>query len=403
MDNVIRSYRYRLLPTKVQRRALEGILEQQRILYNAALEERISFYNRKGKSRSFIDQCYALTQCRREIHEMSEVSPLLQRWTLKRVDDAFDKFFKRIKAKQKAGFPRFRSLNRWCAFGFQEFRGIHIDGRRLRFRGMPSGLIVHFHRCLPVDANIRSCAFRRDDKGWSICFHVAVDTPPPRIPKTSVGIDMGLVTFAHQSDGIAIPNPRIARRAEKELRRRQRALQRCRVGSNRRKKVLAGVSKLHRKVVNTRETFLHQQSARIVRDYDLIGVEALQVANMVRSPLFSRAIGDASWSKFLGFLSYKAEGAGATLIRVNPKNTSQRCSGCQEPVPKSLAVRTHSCPHCGLVMDRDHNAAMNILQAVAGLGGHNVAHQSERGHGNTKAFVPGSLPMSSIRVRDFPQ
>jgi len=376
------SYKYRLLPTVAQHGALQECLEQQRILYNAALEERIGAYRTTGKGRSYMDQCRALTEWRRDDSMASSVPANIQRWTLKRLDEAYNGFFGRAKRGGKVGFPRFRSRSRWNSFGFNEFSGIAFDGKRLRWRALPGGLRVHLHRPLPDRADIRSCVISRDLKGWTVSFQVRLPDVEKRVVETAVGIDLGLKVFAYQSDGVIVPNPRIGRRAEKEMRWRQRALSRCKRGSRQRQKVRLRVARVHRKIENTRNTFLHQQSARIARGYDLIAAEALKVGNMVRHPTLARSISDASWSKFLGFLSYKAEGAGATFIQVNPKNTSQACSGCGVLVPKSLAIRTHSCPECGLILDRDENAARNILQAVVGLSGQNEARWGKRGRRN---------------------
>ncbi len=370
---MILTYRYRLLPLKSQHRALERLCESQRALYNAALEERIDCYRKTGKTPTYIDQCKALTQCRCELPDMGELPVNLQGWTLKRMDDAFQGFFRRLKTRsKKAGFPRFRGKGRWDAFGFAEFSGIRFDGKRLRFSGMPGGLKVHLHRPLPDQADIRSCVFRRDGRGWHVCLAVAAEVAEKRPVRTAVGVDPGLKVFAYCSDNVVIPNPRIAQRAEKELRRRQRALSRCKRGSNRRRKVRSQVERLHGKIADTRNTWLHQQSAALVKRADLIAVEDLNVSNLVRHPTLARSISDASWSRFVSMLSYKAEKAGGHLIRVDPRNTTQKCSGCGELVPKSLAVRTHSCPSCGLVIDRDHNASLNILRAGIGAGALNV-------------------------------
>lgn len=371
------TYKYRLLPSKRQHAALAMICESQRHLYNAALEERIDCYRKTGRGRSYIDQCRALTQCRRDLPEMAVLPVNLQRWTLKRLDEAFAGFFRRCKRGEKPGFPRFRGKGRWDSFGFAEFSGIRFDSKRLRFKGMSSGLRAHLHRPLP-STDIRACVFRRDHKGWAVCFQVAVEALTKHTVETSVGIDLGLKVFAYQSDGIVISNPRIARRAEKEIRCHSRALMRCKRGSKRRMKAKARLAKTHAKIVNARTTWLHQQSARIVNSYDLIAVEDLNVGSMMRHPTLARSIADASWSRFLGFLDYKAERAGGHVIRINPRNTSQKCSGCGELVPKSLAVRTHSCPSCGLAIDRDWNASLNILAAVLSGGAANVAQRGKR-------------------------
>jgi putative transposase len=154
-------------------------------------------------------------------------------------------------------------------------------------------------------------------------------------------VDLGLEVFAHCSDDVPIPNPRIARRAEKELRRRQRALSRCKRGSHRRHKVRAQVAKLHRKITNTRNSWLHKESAGLVKRADLIVVEDLKVANMIRHSTLARSIADASWSRFVSMLDYKVEKTGGHLIRVNPRNTSQECSRCHKLVSK-VARRAHT-------------------------------------------------------------
>ena len=237
---------------------------------------------------------------------------------------------------------------------------------------MPGGLKIHLHRPLPDEADIRPCVFRREGRGWSISLNIAVATPQKRAVASPVGGDLGLKVFAYCSDHVVIPNPRIARKAEKELRRRQRALSRCERGSHRRQKVRAQVARLHRKITDSRNTWLHQRSAELAKRADLIAVEDLNVSNMVRHPNLARSIADASWSRFVSMLDYKVEKTGGHLIRVDPRNTRQKCSRCHELVPKSLAVRTHACPWCGLGIDRDYNASLNILRAGIGAGALNV-------------------------------
>jgi len=355
-----------LRPTERQHRALETLAEGQRIFYNAALAERIDCYRRTGRGRSYMDQCKALTECRRDLPDMAGLPANLQRWTLKRVDGAFTGFFGRVKRGVKAGFPRFRGYGRFGSFGFAEFSGIRFDGARVRFAGLPGGLVVSMSRPLPPGADIRSCVFHREGRGWSICFQIGVAMPEQREIVTAIGIDLGIKAFAYASDGVIIENPHIGRRHERELRLRSRALARCKRGSNRRKKAKARLARTHRTIANCRRTWLHQQSAALVARADLIVAEDLRVANMVRNPTLARSISDASWSMFLGMVEYKAANAGAHFIKVNPKNTSQKCSGCGVIVPKDLRVRVHSCPECALVMDRDENAARNIL--AAGIG-----------------------------------
>lgn len=374
------TYKYRLLPTRRQHATLTAICEEQRQLYNAALQERIECYRKTGRTLGLFDQTKSLTEWRHSDLEATKCHRRLQTWTLICVDKAYLAFFRRLRMRSnKVGFPRFRGKGRWNSFGFSEFCGISFDGKRLRFAPINGGLRVHTSRPLPKDANIRSCVFRRDYKGWYVCFNVKLDMVSKRMIKSAVGLDLGIKVFAYQSDGIVIPNPQVARKAEKVMRRRQRALARCKRGSKRRQKVRRRLAQLNAKIVNTRTTWLHQRSARIISDYDLVVAEDLNIKGMIKNPKLARSISDAGWGRFLWMAAYKAEKAGKYFITINPKNTSQKCSGCGELVPKSLAVRIHSCPHCGLVIDRDWNASKNILYAaVRSRKEHNVTQWGVR-------------------------
>ena len=383
---IILTAKFRLLPTRKQHAALCDTLESQRVLYNAALEERIGCHRATGKGRSYMDQCKALTELRQE-SAFASIPPNIQRWTLRRLDEAHRSFFRRLKAKgEKAGFPRFRGKGRWNSFGFAEFSGIRLKGRRLYFKGMPGGLRVHMHRQLPNSTPL-NCSFTRDPKGWHICLQYRV--PVQTLPATgrSVGIDVGLTHLVTLSTGEHIPNPRVAKRAEQEMRRRQRALARCKKGSKRRAKAKREVVRCHARIKNTRRTYLHQVSARLIRENDLIAVERLNTKGLA-SGMLARSVHDAAWGKLKEMLSYKAEWAGRQLVEVDPRYTSQACSGCGSVVRKKLSDRWHSCPHCGLELDRDHNAALNVLHRgvlVAGLD--NVAQWSERPARNIASLV----------------
>lgn len=374
------TFKYRLMPTRTQHRALQRMLEDQRQLYNAALEERIDCYRKTGKSLSYMDQTKSLTIWRSQDQAAASTPLCQQRWTLKRLDEAFSAFFRRMKDRSgKAGFPRFRGKGWWRSFGFNQFMGIRFDGRRLRFAGV--AVRVHIHRALPAGTP-RSCVIGQDAKGWSVCFQMKVDAGEAMTSHAAVGLDVGLTHLVALSTGETIPNPRHAKRIERELRRRQRALSRCDRRSNRRKKKRQQVARLHRKVAATRKTYLHQVSTGLVRRFDLIAVEKLNVKGLARSVL-AGPVHDASWARLRELLTYKAERAGAQLIEVNARYTSQACSGCGVIVKKDLSVRVHECIDCGLVLDRDHNAALNILhKAVVGLGALNVADYGVRALGN---------------------
>src|SRR5688572_1815315 len=375
---MILTFRYRLLPAKRQHRALEGILESQRQLYNAALEERIGAYRKAGVSRTLFDQQRALTEWRRDDVEAASLPVALQRWTLRRLDDAYKSFFRRVGRASKAGFLRFRGKGRFDTFGFCQFSGIRLRDGRICFKGMPGTLRVHVHRPFPTGAPIRSCTFHRDDKGWQVGLAIDVPEAQPRACTRTVGVDLGIETFAALSDGGFIPSPRATRRAARRLRVAQRALSRAVRGSRGRRKARLNVARLHARTARVRANYLHQASARLVRDYDVIVVEKLNIKCLARRAL-AKQVHDASWGKFISMLRYKAECAGSRLVEVDPSGTSQECSGCEARVAKELGERFHECPHCGLALHRDLNAAINVLKrAGVGPGLRNVADHGKR-------------------------
>jgi putative transposase len=359
-------HRYRVLPRKSQHRALERILESQRQLYNAALEERIGAYRTAGLSVTYFDQTRGLTEWRRGDPEARVLPVNLQRATLKRLDIAYQRFFCRVMQGGAPGFPRFRGKGWFHSFGFREFEGITLDGGRLRFKGMRGWLRVHWHRDLPKGSAIKSCTFKRDPKGWSVSFAISVPPASARHGERAVGIDLGISTFAALSNGGFIPSLRAARKAERRLRIAQRALARKARRSAGRHQARRTLARCHAAVARRRREHLHQASARLVRENDVIVVEQLNVKGLARSAM-AKDVHDASWARFISMLRYKAERAGARLIEVDSRNTSQECSGCGKVVPKCLSDRRHECPHCGLSLDRDLNAARNVLNR-AGVG-----------------------------------
>jgi putative transposase len=213
---------------------------------------------------TYFDQCKGLTTWRHSDPDAAGLPVRLQRATLKLVDEAFLGYFRRVKVKgKKAGFPRFRG-KRWDSFGFTEFRGISFDGARLRFKGIPGALKVHLHRPLPAPLKIRSCTFKRDLKGWKVGFAMDVPVTGQRDGQRSVGVDLGIATFAALSDGGFIPSLRAARHADRRLRVAQRRLTRKRSGSKSRQEARTRVARCHATVARARENYLHQASARLI-------------------------------------------------------------------------------------------------------------------------------------------
>ena len=363
---MVLNFVYRLRPTRRQHRALEAILESQRQLYNAALEERIGAYRKAGELRTYADQCRALTQWRQDDAEGRALPVSLQRATLKRLDDAYRAAFSRMCSAKRAGFPRFRGKGWFDSFGFREFEGITLKEGRLRFRGMRGSLRVRWHRPLPSASKPKSCAFRRDVRGWVVAFACEVTEAPTRRTGRAVGLDLGLTSLATLSDGSVIPNLRIGREGRKRLRVAQRALARKRERSRGRHEARKALRRAHAIMARRRSNHLHQASARLAREFDVIVVEKLRVGALAKSRL-TKAVHDVAWTRFTSMLRYKAARAGARFVEVDPRGTSQACSACGEQVLKQLGDRVHECFRCGASMDRDFNAALNILSR-AGVG-----------------------------------
>lgn len=378
---------HRLSLRRGQHRALEHILEAQRLLYNAALQERIEAWRKAGKSVRLYDQYGSLTTIRADDRQGYGALPVaLSRWTLKKVDLAFQAFFDRCRRRNgKAGFPRFRGRAGWRSFGFSEFSGVRLKGGRLKFAGL--SLQVRLHRALPQGASIRSCVLSRDDKGWKLALQIALPEQATvhRRAGFAVGVDWGVATLATTFDGEAmeeIANPRFGAAQAAALARAQRKLARRKKRSRQYEKARRHLRALQHRLAARRRAHLHQVSARLVRDYGMIAVEDLSLRGLTASARgtaeraggnvrqkagLNREILDTSPGMLIAMLRYKALRAGAQFAVIDARGTSVECSGCGAQVPKDLGERRHVCPRCDLVMGRDANAARNIRRrAVAG-------------------------------------
>lgn len=336
-------------------------LELCRILYNLMLERRIKQYKGNGKSISYFTQCNSLPQLKKDRPEFKIINAQTLQDVLERLDKAFKAFFRRVKDKSgKAGFPRFKGKGRYSSFTLKQ-AGYKLEGHYLYITN-----IGRFKLFLsrPIEGDIKTITVKLTSTGkWFVLF--SCDNASEKKGKLSlrkVGIDVGVSAFLTDSNGKKVENPKFFRKSEKQLRRRQRSLSRKKKGSKRRFKARLLVAKAHEKITNQRLDFLHKTANEYIKHYRLICIEDLNIKGMVLNHHLSKSIADASWSKFFELLSYKAEEAGRKLIKVPPKNTSQICSRCGEIVKKSLSVRVHNCPYCGLKIDRDHNAAINILK-----------------------------------------
>lgn len=340
----------------------EETLRRLAELYNAALQERRDHWKVKGESVGFYTQSKQLPGIKQARPEYAAIDAQVLEGCLKRLHLAFEAFFRRVKSGENPGYPRFRASSRYDSMTFRQ-TGWRLDGKRLTLRGIGT-LKLFLSR--PVEGTIKAVILRRDSCGdWLVTFQC--DGVPAAIqPATgqAIGIDVGLASFLTTSEGEAIANPRHFREGQRALKVAQRRVARRKRGSGRQRQARRAVARHHRKVQRQRRDFHFKTAHSLVQRYDLIAVEALNVSGLARSRL-AKSVHDAGWGQFIEILTGKAEKAGRQIVAVDPKGTSQRCSGCGSHVPKPLSQRVHACSSCGLTLDRDVNAALNILARAA--------------------------------------
>ncbi|MCG8350491.1 MAG: transposase, partial [Chloroflexales bacterium] len=355
---------YKLRLTSAQEACLIETVETCRHLYNHALAERKTAWEARGESIGFARQCANLPALKRESPYLPRVHAQVLQDVLHRLDRAFQAFFRRVKAGEKPGYPRFKGKGWYDSFTYPQWgNGVKLDGGRLILSkiGAP-----RLHKDRPLAGTPKTCTIVRKADGWYASIACAVAPAPLPPTGKAVGVDVGLESFVTLSNGTLIANPRYYRAAERKLKQAQRRLSRRVKGSNRRRKARELLAKAHLKVKRARQDFAHKTARALVNDYDHIVVEKLNIRGMVRNHPLAKSIADAGWGLFLRILIAKAASAGRVVVEVNPAGTSQVCAQCGEVVPKRLAVRWHSCPYCSCALHRDHNAALNILKKGGG-------------------------------------
>ena len=366
-----KTYVFRLYPTRKQVKMLEQWLGLCCDVYNAAMDERKSAYRMAGVSLSYEHQCAELPGCKAVRPELNEVPSQVLQDVVKRIDLAFDHFFRRVEEGQKPGYPRFRSRFRYNSLTFKQHGNSFnvLPGNKKNTGTLVLAKLGHLkmvmHRAIrgmPKTAIVKRTSMEK----WFVSISVEVDETELREKRLSpseeaVGIDVGLKTFAYLSTGEQIANPRFFRAEEAALTRAQRKLASAPKGSKQRARKRKVVARVHERIRNRRKNFIEREASRLIKRFGFLAVEALVVRNMIKNPKLSKSIADASWSMFFTRLQAKAEEAGRQVVRVNPAYTSQTCSVCGHCQPMPLSVRVYECPQCGQVIHRDHNGSLNIL------------------------------------------
>ncbi len=336
-------------------------LAECRWLYNRLLEERKFAWEEHEVCLSLYDQHRRLIPLKAERPSLDTVHSQVLQNVAVRIDLAFKAFFRRVKAGEKPGYPRFRGAGWYDSFCYpQAPSGCKLEGDRLHLSKI--GIIrVVLHR--PLDGHPKTVCIRRSSTGkWYAAFSCEVEATSLPAVADQVGIDVGLTHFATLSTGEVIDNPRFFRQEEKAIARAQRRMAKEAQGTPGRRKRRKVVARIHERIANRRGNFAHQESRKVVNRFQVIAVEDLTINRMVHNHCLAKSIMDAAWSRFAACLSYKAANAGRSFIAVNPAYTTQDCSNCGHRQLMPLSERVYRCPCCLLELDRDHNASLNMLR-----------------------------------------
>src|SRR5712692_10086372 len=360
----MRTFEYRLFVNKQQHSQLMAALAETRRIYNEMRAIAKQEYEERG---TFPNKYELETQFKGQGKEHVPAT------TIQMLADRLTKATKRFLARKalgaKGGFPRFKKPNQWHSIQLRQYGKdvyLHEDKKHLVVpKKLGHFLKIKLHRPLEGKPKTVHLVLRADGHWYAliVCeMEPKTEHEPTTCSHPEIGLDVGLKVFLADSEGHTVENPRFYRTSAATLRRKQRTLCRRKKGSHRRRKAAKSTAQTHLKIARQRRDFHYKTAKHYAEHYQVIAVEKLQILNMVQNHSLAKSIMDASWGAFLDILEVKAESAGHQVIRVKPRFTSQKCYKCGEIVQKSLSVRTHVCPFCGYIADRDVNAAQNILK-----------------------------------------
>lgn len=371
------TYKFRAYPSSNQINILNNTMNLYSELYNAMLQQRIYAYKSKIKINYTLQQDQ-IPELKESFSEFSHIHSQVLQDAARRLDKAFDNFFRRVRERKsgkqiKAGFPKFKSHERYNSITYPQ-SGFRIMDNGHIWISKIGEIRIFMHR--PITGTVKSLSLKRDSVGdWFVtivadsqgegttdeCIESHDVSDDPLEPKRSVGIDLGLKSLITTSDGTAVYPPRYLRKSERKLKRAQKELSKKKKVSHKRDKAKRRLSKIHRKIERQRSDFAHKLSSEIVRNHDLIVFEDLNIKGMIKNHNIAKSMSDAGWDRIVEYTTYKAESAGSTVLLIDPKHMSQKCSQCGNIKHElKLTDRIYHCDMCNLTVDRDLNAAINI-------------------------------------------
>ncbi|MDE0019326.1 MAG: RNA-guided endonuclease TnpB family protein [Candidatus Poribacteria bacterium] len=391
------TFQFPVYPTKTQETTLFEWLDHLCDLQNSARHDRLVAYETEGRFVSLSDQQTLLTQAREKYDDFREVPQDFQNHTLRRTDKAFTAFRKRCQnGDGKKGYPRHKKRVRSLTWSLRKYTKVvrkktkDTDKQTIRIRENPiietpfrhhrlkvpklGEVKIRMHR--PLQGDPKEITLVKKASGWYAHISCEIPDPPKVEPTDAVAVDVGTTHYLTTSEGEKEDNPRWYRQAEGLLRKHSKDLSRKQKGSHRRKKQQHKLALHHERTRNKRKDFIGKLVYKLYHylENNVLVAEDLGISNMVKNKHLSKSISDASWGTFFEWCGNIAERDGFHFHQVAPKNTSQTCSCCGQKSPKklSLAIRTFDCSFCGMALDRDHNAAINLLLRAA------CAHRGER-------------------------
>ena len=388
---MITSYQYKIKPTKEQAAKIDNTLNMLRHQYNFMLAQRFNWYE---QNRCSIDRCplvchlpelkerptkysqeKSLVQLKKERPWYNNIHSQVLQGVSDKVEKAFDRWLKGDCKGKKSGRPRFKGVGQYKTFTYKQFKQDNFVGKKISLSKIGDVKVI-LHRPIPDGFVIKTVSVTKKADGYYVTLSLddkTVPTVKPDFdPNNIVGVDAGLIDFIVTSDNERVEAPKYLRKAERKLRFAQKRVSRRKKGSNRLKKAIHKLGKQHKKVADTRKDFHFKTANQLLKKYDVVAVEKLNIKGLARTRL-AKSIHDAGWGQFLSILTNKAENAGLLVVPVRPHGTSQECSNCGHKVKKPLSQRMHNCPVCHTCLCRDHNAAINIRNR----GAHDLYKQAQ--------------------------